>query len=664
MSLRILIYLLTLALVCLPLSIPLWNAAGPWILLAGPGLVLLTLGYLALTKSGPPLSRWQLRYYLPACPPEREETDLDGKAPELSRDRLEDTLNYLVARSGHLVLEGCADGLFLELPEAFDRYVEAQLPRALPEVRLSRNNNSAKDSSAGKAFYLSVGSPSSQALRWATQEDGRKIRVHIHSGPYATLAARTDGSRPPGRWVRIPVPRLLTGLWHHLPVWDELSAGVQLSRLVPSTGDNAAYSSRSRLLGLKPPHDYQAVDTGRNLGRSMDGRLLTLDRAIPLFTVGAPASFLVGQIADDLEGGGLAIVVSPDRRFLDMARHEFGETTVVQRLDPQNSHAAARLGIVPAGEWAKHSTETVSLLTLTFLQDVGLDVDLPSIERFTQRLIRVLTGFSRQVGRDLAFTDLYAVSQSTQALRAFLLDLQQLKPGGDPTTGQYVQELLQQMSADEGYVQAVTILSALRTALTPLRSGPLHTLSQGPYFSVNGASAGKARLLMVPMTNVDYPEHDRLLSAMLDLTLTRTLTAEGEDLHVALHLHDPHLYRNDGGKRWIDVARQDSRLSLVLNVQDPTAYTSFGYAHHNGSGPRDAGTATPQDTPEVKRSRQISEKENKGELFFCCSESLASALIRDWNLPAASSELQELPVGIAIARLADMVVALQVNEQP
>ncbi len=613
MSLRILICLLTLALVCLPLSIPLWNTAGPWILLAGPGLVLLTLGYLALTKGGPSLSRWQLRYYLPACPPEREETDLDGKVPELSRDRLEDTLNYLVARSSHLVLEGRAEGLFLELPEAFDRYVEAQLPRALPEAKLSRDNSSTDDSNAGETFYLSIGSPNSQALRWATEEDGRQVRVHIHSGPYATLAARTAGSRPPGRWIRIPVPRLLTGLWQHLPVWDELSAGVELNSLFPPTGDDAAYSSRSRLLGLKPPEGYQAVDAGRNLGRSMDGRVLTLDRAIPLFSVDAPASFLVGQIADDLEHGGLAIVVSPDRRFLDMARHEFGETTVIQRLDPQNSQASARLGIVPAGEWAMHSSETVGRLVQTFLQDVGLDVDLPSIERFTQRLIHILTGFSRQVGRDLAFTDLYAVSQSTQALRAFLLDLQQLKSGDDLTIGQHVQELVQQMSADEGYVQAVTVLSALRTALMPLRSGPLHTLSQGPYFSVNGASAGKARLLLVPMTNVDYPEHDRLLSAMLDLTLSRTLTAGGEDLHVALHLHDPHLYRNDGGKRWIDVARQDSRLSLVLNVQDPEAYT------------------------------RISDEGNEGELFFRCSESLASALIADWNLPSR----QQRVAGIA-----------------
>ena len=129
---------------------------------------------------------------------------------------------------------------------------------------------------------------------------------------------------------------------------------------------------------------------------------------------------------------------------------------------------------------------------------------------------------------------------------------------------------------------------------------------------------------------------------MLDLTLARTLAAGEEDLHVALHLHDPHLYRTDGGRRWIDVAHHDSRLSLVLSVQDPAAYTSLGYA----------------------QDRHISEEDNEAELFFRFSNSLASALITDLNLPAASAELQELPARVAIARLADMVVALEVNEQP
>ena len=631
MSLRTLIRLLALALACLLLVVPLWDVAGPVLLMFGPGLLLLTLGYLTLTKGGAALSRWQLRYHLP------EGKDGEGNLPGLDWNRLEDILDYLAARSGHLVLEGSADGLYLELPAAFDRYVEAQLPGALPELRLLRDSSPAANDDIGRASYLSVGSPSSQALRWATEESGRQVRVHIHAGPHVTLVARTDGSRPPGRWLRIPVPRPLNGFWHRLPVWDELSAGVALHRLFPPTGEGAVYSSRSRLLGLKPPDGYRAAHGGRKLGHSVDGRPVTLDRAHPLLSVGAPPSFLLDQIADDLAHGGLTIVLSPDRRFLDMARHELGGTALVQRLDPQNSQASIRLALVPAGEWDKYSTEVVVRLAQTFLRDVGFDVDLPAVQRFSQHLLQVLDGSARQARRDLAFTDLYAVSQSSQALQAFLEDVQRVSD--DPTTERHVRELLQQMSGDEGYVQAVTILSALRTALAPLRSGPLHTLSQGPYFGLNGTSPEAARLLLVPMTNHDFPQHDRLLGAMLDLTLERVLSHARQDLHLALHLHDPHLYREDGGQRWLDAARQDARLSLLLNVQDPAAYASPGCA----------------------RGGQVSDH---GELFFRFSQSLAATLIADWNLPATASEFQELPPGIAIARLGDMVVALKAQEQP
>jgi len=630
MSLRSLIRLLVLALLCLPLSVPLWEIAGPWPLLAGPGLLLLALGYLVLTAGGAPLRRWQLRYHLPA--------EIAGE----DLGRLEETLSFLAARGSHLVLEGNAQGLFLELPEAFDRYVEAQLPRALPEVRLSRDNNNSKTDAEGTSL-LSVGMPCGEALRWATEEGDRQVRVHVHPGPYVTLTAQSSKERPPGRWLRIPVPRSLRKTWHRLPVWDELSARVELSRLLPTTDDGAVYSSRSRLLELKPQEDYQAMEEGRNLGRSLDGHPLALDRTLPLFSAGAPASFLTSQIAGDLQRGGTTIVVSPDRRFLDMVRHQVGGIASVQRLDPQNSQSSARLGIVAAGEWPRQHTETVIGLTQTFLRDLGLDVDLPAIQSFTQHLVHVLAGFSRGAGRDLAFSDLYAVSQSAQALQAFLVDLDALGPEDDPLSGQYVQELLQHMGGDEGYVQAVTILSAVRTALAPLRSGPLHTLCQGPFFSANGASPAGARLLLVPMTNVDFPEHDRLLSAMLDLTLSRTLATAGDDFHLALHLHDPHLYRPDSGRRWIDVARQDPRFSLLLNVKEPESYTSLGY-----SGDRQDGRAQ--------------EGERQGELVFQCSASLASTLIEGWDLPASVTELQELPAGVAIARLDDMVVALEVEE--
>ena len=49
---------------------------------------------------------------------------------------------------------------------------------------------------------------------------------------------------------------------------------------------------------------------------------------------------------------------------------------------------------------------------------------------------------------------------------------------------------------------------------------------------------------------------------------------------------------------------------------------------------------------------------NEGELVFRCSESLAPTLIGDWNLPATATELGELPEGMAVARLNDLVVTL------
>jgi hypothetical protein len=570
-----------------------------------------------------------------------ERANSDEKPAEEGLDRLEDTLNFLAARSSHLVLEGNAEGLFLELPAAFDRYVEAQLPRALPEMRLLRDNNSSSNDNTGETLraFVSVGSPCGEALRWATGASGRprdgggalQVRAHIHPGPYVTLTAQSNGGRPPGRWLRIPVPRPLRRLWRRLPVWDELSAGVRLSRLLPPTDDGAVYSSRSRLLGLKPPLDYRPEAGGRRLGRSVDGRPLVLNHDVPLFTAGAPASFLAAQIASELERGGTVVVVSPDRRFLDRVRHQAAQSAVVQRLDPQNSQASARLAIVPAQEWASQDVETVIGLTQTFLQDLGLDVDLPAIHDFTRRLVHVLTGFSRGAGRALSFTDLYAVSQSAQALQAFLADMDRLRYDSDPLTGQYVQTLLQQMDGDEGYVQAIAILSTVRAGLSPLRNGPLHELCQGPYFSANGASPGSARLLLMPMTKVDFPEHDRLLGAMLDLTLSRMLATGGGNLRLAVHLHDPHLYRRDGGQRWIDLARQDPRLSLLLNVGEPEAYV------------------------------EAPEKGHGAELIFRCAEPLALALIKDWNLPATVSDLREIPPEMAVARLPGMVVTLEVE---
>ena len=126
-------------------------------------------------------------------------------------------------------------------------------------------------------------------------------------------------------------------------------------------------------------------------------------------------------------------------------------------------------------------------------------------------------------------------------------------------------------------------------------------------------------MLLVPTTNADFPEYDCFLAAMLDLTLSRTLTAGKKDLRLALHLHDPQRYGPEGGRRWLGLARRDARLSLLVDVQDPAKYTVRGG--------------------------------QEGELVFRCSEALAATLIRGWSLDYTATELAELPAGTALARL-------------
>ena len=108
--------------------------------------------------------------------------------------------------------------------------------------------------------------------------------------------------------------------------------------------------------------------------------------------------------------------------------------------------------------------------------------------------------------------------------------------------------------------------------------------------------------------------------AMLDLVLDRVLAAGHGDLKVALHLHDPHRYRHDAGRRWIDVARRGDRLSLLVDVQDPDRHI-------------------------------LREDGGAGEIIFRCSEALASALIAGWDLDYTVAELTELPEGAALAHL-------------
>jgi hypothetical protein len=287
----------------------------------------------------------------------------------------------------------------------------------------------------------------------------------------------------------------------------------------------------------------------------------------------------------------------------------------------QNSRRSAHLAIASAEEWTAVETETILQALQTFLADLGVDVDLPAVGDFTYRLLYALAEFARQTGQDLTFTDLYAVSQSTQALRAFLSS----KPG------EAARGLLAQLDDDAGYVQAVTILSAIRNALKPLGTGSLHALCQPPFPNLGHILDQKA-LLLVPMTNTDFPEHDRLLSAMLDLNLNRVLTSR-DDLSLSLHLHDPNLYRDDHGQRWMDAARRDSRLSLSLDVQDLRKYTP------------------------VCEGGQI------GEVFFRFSEALAFRVIADWGLPVSIADLTELPTDTALARLRGTVVTLKASEE-
>ena len=615
MSLRAFVRIAALALGLLLASPLAWGALGPFALLAGGGLLALTLGYLALLAGEEERSRWQLRY------------QMDGEAAPGDREHLEAVLRFLAEKTGHFVLEASAAGLVLELPPAFDCYVEAQLPRALPEVRLSKGDGHDRDQTGG-SFFLSIGPINSDLLRWATEGEGRQVRLHMHQGPYATLVAHTDGIRPPGRWVRIRVPRRLG---QRLPLWDELSSGVRLSSLFPPPGPGSVYSSRSRLLDLVPPEGYEPDELGRPLGLSTDGRRLTLDRALPLFTVGAPSSFLVQQALGDLGSGRTVIVVSPQRRTLERIERQAGGTPT-HWLDPQNSQRSAHLALVSAGEWEAQDMEAILSVSQTFLADLGLDVALPAVGDFTQHLIRVLATSAKQMGQSFSFADLYTLSQSSQTLRAFLMEAQGL--AGD-SGGQ----LLARLDDEAGYVQAVTTLSAIHAALEPLGAGPLHPLCQLPFLNVSQALRENS-LLLVPMTNADFPQHDRLLGAILDLTLQRLL-ATGDDLRLALHLHEPHRYRHDGGGRWIDAARRDPRLSLLLDVQPADAYPSFGYA----------------------QSQQGQNGRQAGEVVFRCSPTLAASLVAAWDLPASAADLSELPGDTAIARLPGMVVTLKVSSQ-
>jgi hypothetical protein len=319
----------------------------------------------------------------------------------------------------------------------------------------------------------------------------------------------------------------------------------------------------------------------------------------------------------DLQLGRSVVVVSPYRRILNRIQRQAQARTYW--IDPESSRASAHLAVVDATEWHGLDVETVIGLVEVLLTDLGLDLHLPALRTLVRHLVRILAASALATGHDFAFTDLYAISQNTQILRAFLGDLADIAHRLDPQAQDSIAYLTGQLDGDASYVQVVTVLSMMRTILSPLRGGALHALGQPPFLDTAQALRLPS-LFLVPMTNADFPEYNRFLAAMLDLVLNRVLAAGHGDLKVALHLHDPHRYRSDAGQRWIDVAGRDERLSLLVDVQDPDRHI-------------------------------LREDNGEGEIIFRCSEALASSLVADWDLNYTVAELTELPEGAALARL-------------
>ena len=291
------------------------------------------------------------------------------------------------------------------------------------------------------------------------------------------------------------------------------------------------------------------------------------------------------------------------------------------------------LAVVGADEWPGQRVETVIQLTETFLADLGLNLELPAVRTLTRHLIRILADSARATGHDFAFTDLYAIGQSTQTLRAFLADLERVAGKLSDEARRSMAYLAGQLAETEGYVRVVTTLSMLRTVLSPLRSGAVHLLCRPPFLNV-GQALSRPGLLLAPLTNADFAEHNRFLAAMLRLALDRARAANPE-LRLALHLYDPRRYLPDGGRRWWDAAQADPQLSLLLDDRDPGSDRHF--------------------------SRKT---EEAGGIVFRCSEDLAAALIGDWGLDYTAAELRDLPEGAALARLPGLPAPVTLRVEP
>ncbi len=597
-----------------PLALLFAPALGPWPMLAGPGLLILTVAWLALPPGPGPAARWQLRY------------DLPSNADASALDRLEGVLAFLVDRGHHLVLEAGDGGLILAVPEPLGHYVAVQLPRALPQAKITALPPD-EGHRPGTVFLATGPLPAAEVLRWATRRsglgEGRRVRLHVRDGRRVTLVA--GGVRPPGPWRRVPGPAGRR-LWHAAPLWDDLPAGTRLSDLLPITRADSAFSSRSRLLELAPPAAYEAA-AGRCLGQTTDGRSLTAGDETPLFLTGAPTAYLARLAVEDHRCGLTPVVLSPHRRVLERIAHQVEDAVWI---DAEDSAATGHLALVPAGEWETVGAGSATRLAQGFLADAGVDLSLDATRTVVRYLTYVLATSARLTGNDFSFVDLYAVSQGIPALRAFLCDLGQLFPDQEQPLHRRAARFEALLDTDAGYVQAVTALSALRAALEPLRAGPLHNLAQPPYLDV-GAALAAGQPLLVPLTNRDYPAHDRLLVAMVDLTLARLLGASGPALRFALHLHAPHRFRRDGGARWIDATRA-GQVAALVSSDESRAYAGL-YA-----------------------------RETDAELIFSYAAGDFGDLAGDEALPCTANDLADLPAGTAIARLPGLsAVALQTD---
>jgi len=608
MSLRALIRIAAAALAAVPLGLLFVPALGPWPLLAGPALLLLAAGGLALSTGPGPTTRWGLRYHLPA------------NAGEETLDTLEKVLAFLVDRGRRLILEAGEEGLSLLAPRPLDRYVEVQLPRALPEGKVAAVPAENADRT-DTVFLATRPLPAAEVLRWATLGEDRRVRLHVKDGGRLTLLAR--GARPPGPWLPVPGP-LARLLWSNAPLWDEPPAGATLAGLLPTTRAGSTFSSRSRLHELALPAGYRP-GPGRCLGHAGDGHALAPGDDAPLFLAAPPPRYLARLAVED-QGRGLApIVVSPHRPVLERIARRVATCVWI---DAENSITTHHLALVPAAEWQTVSAETATRLAQQFLAGAGVDLSPDATRAIVQYLTYTLATSARLTGNDFSFVDLYAVSQGIQTLRAFLRDLGQLFPDEEQAIRQRVTRFEALLNSDAGYVQAVTALSAIRAALKPLRAGPLHNLAQPPYLDVGAALAAGSPIL-APLTNRDFPEYDRLLCAMLDLTLARVLATPGPEPRFALHLHEPRRHHHDGGESWIDAART-GRISTAVAAGDRETYAAL-YARETGA-----------------------------EVIFSCPAPLATALIREEALPCTIPDLVDLPEGTAIARLPGLpLVALK-----